>query len=117
MKEPKGEPVSKNEVKIRQHQDARPPESPKESPYSGLARELVELYVRQICLTDHLCLKEAMDRLERDILLYVLGQTNGNQQDAAEILGLKANTLHYKLRRYHITPVHRFNVEAVGKPH
>ncbi|MBP1659975.1 MAG: Bacterial regulatory protein, Fis family [Candidatus Aminicenantes bacterium] len=105
--------MSRNEVKMKPSQDARP----EESPYSNMARELVELYVRQVCMIDHLCLKKALDRLERDIILYVLSQTNGNQHVAAEILGLKANTLHYKLRRFHITPVHRFVPEALGKPH
>jgi transcriptional regulator with GAF, ATPase, and Fis domain len=105
--------MSKSEIKMKPPQDARPTESP----YSNMARELVELYVRQVCLTDHLCLKKALERLERDIILYVLGQTNGNQQDAAGILGLKANTLHYKLRRFQITPVHRFGVETLGKTH
>jgi DNA-binding NtrC family response regulator len=105
--------MSKNESKMRPAQGGPAPESP----YSSMARELVELYIRQICLTDRLCLKEALDRLERDIILHVLGQTNGNQHDAAEILGVKANTLHYKLRRYHITPAHRFDLEALGKSH
>lgn len=105
--------MSRSEVKMKPSQDGRPTESP----YSNMARELVELYIRQICLTDHLCLKKALDRLERDIILYVLSQANGNQHVAAEILGLKANTLHYKLRRFHITPVHRFELDAVGKPH
>jgi transcriptional regulator with GAF, ATPase, and Fis domain len=84
--------------------------TPPESPYSALARELVELYVRQTCMTDHLGLKDALDRLERDIVLHVLTQTNGNQSDAAAILGVKPTTLHYKLRRMGITPVHRFAV-------
>ncbi|MGZ5514898.1 MAG: helix-turn-helix domain-containing protein [Candidatus Aminicenantales bacterium] len=90
--------------------------SPSESSYGTMARELVELYVRQTCLTDHLCLRDAMGRLERDIILHVLTQTNGNQHEAAEILGVKPTTLHYKLRRMGITAVHRFDV-VEARPH
>jgi transcriptional regulator with GAF, ATPase, and Fis domain len=79
-----------------------------ESHYAKLARQLVELYVRQTCLNDRLCLKEAIERLERDIIFHVLEQTNGNQREAAEILGLKPTTLFYKLRRMGITPVHKY---------
>jgi transcriptional regulator with GAF, ATPase, and Fis domain len=73
-----------------------------------LAREIVELYVRQACLNDHLCLKAALERLEKDIIFHVLEQTNGNQREAAEILGLKPTTLFYKLRRMGIAPVHKY---------
>ncbi len=78
-----------------------------ESLNGRIIRELVEMYVRQTCLNDHLCLKEAIDRLERDVIFHVLEQTNGNQREAAEILGLKPTTLFYKLRRMGITPVHK----------
>jgi len=84
--------------------DLRDPES-----LSGkITRELVELYVRQTCLNDRLCLKDAIDRLERDIIFHVLEQTNGNQREAAEILGIKPTTLFYKLRRMGIAPVHKY---------
>jgi len=79
-----------------------------ESLSSRIIRELVELYVRQTCLNDRLCLKEAIDRLERDIIFHVLEQTNGNQREAAEILGIKPTTLFYKLRRMGIAPVHKY---------
>jgi transcriptional regulator with GAF, ATPase, and Fis domain len=79
-----------------------------ESLHGRIARELVELYVRQTCINDHLCLKEAIERLERDIIFHVLEQTNGNQREAAEILGIKPSTLFYKLRRMGITPVHKY---------
>jgi transcriptional regulator with GAF, ATPase, and Fis domain len=79
-----------------------------ESLKGGITRGVVELYVRQTCLNDRLCLKEAIDRLERDIIFHVLEQTNGNQREAAEILGIKPTTFFYKLRRMGITPVHKY---------
>jgi transcriptional regulator with GAF, ATPase, and Fis domain len=90
---------------------------PVESPYSTMARELIEVYIRQVCLADHVCLKKALVRLERDIILHVLARTNGNQHEAAEILGLKPNTLHYKMQRMGIAPIHRFDAEDLQKPH
>ena len=88
-----------------------------ESPGAAMARELVELYFRQICINEHVCLKEAMSRLERDIILYVLGETNGNQHEAAETLGIKPTTLNYRLHRLGITPVHRYGIEGQPGPH
>jgi len=90
---------------------------PSESPYSAMAQELVEVYVRQVCLADHVCLKKALIRLERDIILHVLARTNGNQHEAAEILGLKPNTLHYKMQRMGIAPIHRFEAEDLQRSH
>jgi transcriptional regulator with GAF, ATPase, and Fis domain len=88
-----------------------------ESPYSAMARELIEVYIRQVCLTDHICLKKALLRLERDIILHVLDRTNGNQYEASRILGLKPNTLHYKLLRLGISPVHRYEEGPFDKSH
>lgn len=90
---------------------------PADSPYSAMAQELIEVYVRQICLTDHICLKKALLRLERDIILHILVRTNGNQHEAAELLGLKANTLNYKMQRLGILPVHQYEAEGLPKPH
>lgn len=103
-------------------QESRKPEpviggKPPESPYSAMAQELVEVYIRQVCLTDHVCLKKALFRLERDIILHVLARTNGNQHEAAEILGLRPNTLHYKMLRMGIAPIHRFEAEDLQKSH
>jgi transcriptional regulator with GAF, ATPase, and Fis domain len=103
-------------------QEAKRPEpgldgKPPESPYSAMAQELVEVYIRQVCLADHVCLKKALIRLERDIILHVLARTNGNQHEAAEILGLKPNTLHYKMQRMGIAPIHRFEAEDLRISH
>ena len=103
-------------------QESRRPEpgidgKPPESPYSAMAQELVEVYIRQVCLAEHVCLKKALIRLERDIILHVLARTNGNQHEAAEILGLKPNTLNYKIQRMGIVPIHRFESEDLRRSH
>jgi transcriptional regulator with GAF, ATPase, and Fis domain len=106
--------MSKQEAR-RQEPDRGGP--PAESPYSAMAQELIEVYIRQVCLAEHICLKKALLRLERDIILHVLTRTNGNQHEAAGILGLKPNTLCYKMQRLGITPIHRFETEHLAKPH
>ena len=83
-----------------------------EAPAAVLSRELIELYLRQVCLDDRAGLKRALDRLERDIIVYVLEQTNGRQNQAARILGLKPTTLHYKLHTLGIVPVRKFETVA-----
>ena len=80
-------------------QEAKRPEpgldgKPPESPYSAMAQELVEVYIRQVCLAEHVCLKKALVRLERDIILHVLARIHDNNSftDAArhsEIMGNK----------------------------
>ncbi|MDX9699749.1 MAG: helix-turn-helix domain-containing protein [Rhodocyclaceae bacterium] len=40
--------------------------------------------------------------VERPLLEFVLGQTNGNQTAAAEILGINRNTLRRKLTEYEL---------------
>ncbi|MEN6560601.1 MAG: helix-turn-helix domain-containing protein [Acidobacteriota bacterium] len=90
-------------------QDGQPEARP-----AALSRELISLYVRHVCLDDRAGLKKALDRLERDIIVYVLEQTNGRQNQAAKILGIKPTTLHYKLRKLGITPVRVF--EAASLP-
>ncbi len=88
-----------------------------QSRFSAVARELTGIYMRQLFLRSHLGLKDALLLLERDIILHVLEQTNGNQHDAAAVMGIKPTTLHYKLRRLGIRPVHRFDAPpAAGSP-
>ena len=110
MRESLGKPESEN---------AGPPTNGQtsESPFSAMARELLEVYIRQVCLIDHVCLRKALLQLERDIILHILARTNGNQQGAAAILGVKPTTLHYKMQRLGITPVRRFEAEDNQNPH
>jgi len=86
--------------------------------------EVVKIYVQRYCLEQHVRLKLLMEKMERDIIFQVLEATHGNQRSAAQMLGLKPNTLHYKLRRLGIFPVRKYAVldgligltEPPGKP-
>ena len=98
--------------------------TPKEPPPPERLEELVKTYVQRYCVEQRVRLKLLMEMMERDIIFRVLETTHGNQRSAAQMLGLKPNTLHYKLRRLGIFPVRKYAVldgligltEASGKP-
>jgi DNA-binding NtrC family response regulator len=69
-----------------------------------MADELVALYISQYCRRDHFCLKKLMEIIERVIISHVLRETYGNQRSAADKLGIKPTTLHYKIHRMGLTP-------------
>lgn len=78
--------------------------------FSSSLDELLKLYVQRYCLEQHIQLKVLMEKLERDIIFLVLEATHGNQRSAANMLGVKPNTLHYKIRRMGIVPVHKYEI-------
>lgn len=45
-------------------------------------------------------LKEVIGELEKRVIVHVLDEVDGNQKDAAKILGMKCTTLNEKLKRY-----------------
>ena len=45
-----------------------------------------------------------MERFEREIIEVSLRRTNGVQRKAADLLGIKATTLHEKIKRLKIGP-------------
>jgi len=56
-------------------------------------------------------LKDFLNDIELRLILYSLNEANGNQREAAKILGIKPTTLNEKLKRYNIkfhkTPINR----------
>jgi DNA-binding NtrC family response regulator len=87
-----------------------------EARHGRVDEELLDLYVRQYCLNHPVCLKKLLERIEREIIFHILEETNGNQRDAAQILGVKPNTLHYKLQRMGIVRVHRYLSDGASEP-
>jgi len=82
----------------------------KEPPPPVRLDDLVKVYVQRYCLEQHIRLKLLMEKMERDIIFQVLEATHGNQRSAAQMLGLKPNTLHYKIRRMGIVPVRKYAI-------
>jgi len=87
-----------------------------ETRYSRVADDLLDLYVHQYCLNHPVSLKKLLERFEREIIFHVLEETNGNQRDAAQLLGVKPNTLHYKIHRMGIVRVHRYLSNGAPEP-
>lgn len=46
--------------------------------------------------------QDLMNHIEKDILIQALLKFKGNQRKAAEYLGLKANTLNFKIKKHRI---------------
>jgi DNA-binding NtrC family response regulator len=87
-----------------------------ETRYGRVAEELLDFYVHQYCLNHHVCLKKILERIEREIIFHILEETNGNQRDAAQLLGVKPNTLHYKIHKMGIVPIHRYLSNGASEP-
>jgi transcriptional regulator of acetoin/glycerol metabolism len=72
-------------------------------------RDVFNLFVDSLCRERPILLKELMDRIEKDIIIRSLRMADGNQKQAAGILGVKYTTLHEKLKKFGIrfrkTPV------------
>lgn len=72
-------------------------------------REVFDTFMDFLCREKPILLKELMDRIEKDIIVRSLRMADGNQKQAAGILGIKYTTLHEKLKkfgiRFHKTPV------------
>ncbi len=71
---------------------------------SGLLLELTLIGRKESINSNELAsgqtLQQRIAELEASSIRAALAQTNGNKAQAARLLGLKANTFHYKLRRY-----------------
>ena len=70
--------------------------------------ELLKFYVQEFCLKRHICLKNVIEMVEREIIYIVLAEAHGNQRRASRLLGVKPNTLHYKIQRMRLVPVHKY---------
>ena len=60
---------------------------------------LVEFFINQ----EKVSLTDLMFTLEKNILMKVLAQCNGNIKKSSKFLGIKYTTLHEKLKKYNIS--------------
>lgn len=68
----------------------------------GFRKELFDLFIEFFCREKPVGLKGLVDTLEKSIIVKVLNTVEGNQREAAKILGLKYTTLNEKVKRYGI---------------
>lgn len=95
--------------------------APAEGIHKASAEErLLRIFIQEYCYHRHICLKDLMQRMEREIIYLVLEDAHGNQHAAAALLGVRPNTLHYKIHRLGLVPVHHYmmaeDVAAPGQP-
>ncbi len=67
-----------------------------------LKKEICWLFIDYFFATGSIPLRDFMDRMERNIILRTLNRVNGNQKQAAKILGLKSTTLNEKIKKFRI---------------
>jgi len=67
-----------------------------------LKKKLFWLFIECFSRSDGIPLKELIDGIEKYVILRTLSRVNGNQKDAAKILGVKYTTLNEKTKRYSI---------------
>lgn len=83
--------------------------------------QLLKILVREYCHERHVCLKDMVEMMEREIIYLVLEEADGNQRTAARLLGVRPNTLHYKIRRMGLVPVQKYvmveDLADSGQPH
>ena len=58
-------------------------------------------------------MREAVERLERELIVRALSETEGRQSDAARRLGISERVLRYKMKKYRI--VRSTKVSVVDK--
>lgn len=67
-----------------------------------LKRKLFWLFIEYFFMSDDIPLKELINSIEKSVILRTLSRVNGNQKDAAKILGVKYTTLNEKVKKYNI---------------
>ena len=67
-----------------------------------LKKKLFWLFIEYFFMSDGISLKELIGGIEKYVILRTLSRINGNQKEAAKILGVKYTTLNEKTKRYSI---------------
>jgi len=64
-----------------------------------LKRKLFWLFIEYFFMSGDIPLKELIDGIEKNLILRTLYRVNGNQKEAAKILGVKYATLNEKIKK------------------
>ena len=71
----------------------------------NLSETLVREYLLKNITERNIALKHFMNDLERRIIHFTLGLTNGNQKNASRILGVKETSLCEKIKKYDLRKI------------
>ncbi len=72
-----------------------------------LSEVLVREYLQKNITQKNIALKHFICDLERKIILFTLGLTNGNQKNASRILGIKETSLCEKIKKYDLRKIRK----------
>ncbi len=72
-----------------------------------LSEVLVREYLQKNITQENIALKHFISDLERKIILFTLGLTNGNQKNASRILGIKETSLCEKIKKYNLRKIRK----------
>ena len=72
-----------------------------------LSEVLVREYLQKNITQENIALKNFICDLERKIILFTLGLTNGNQKNASRILGIKETSLCEKIKKYNLRKIRK----------
>ncbi len=64
--------------------------------------DVYQAFVEFFCGDRPIMLKDKLEDLEKKIILYILEKTQGNQREAARLLGIKYTTLFEKIKKHGI---------------
>lgn len=98
----------------RKRRKVIPEKIEKESIYKKdkLKMEIFDLFVELFCLEPPLLLNGLLTGVEKSIIIKILSKVEGNQKEAARLLGIKYTTLNEKVKRYKI----RFQKGPLASP-
>jgi len=72
-----------------------------------LSEILVREYLQKNITQKNIALKHFICDLEKKIILFTLGLTNGNQKNASRILGIKETSLCEKIKKYNLRKIRK----------
>ena len=72
-----------------------------------LSEVLVREYLQKNITEESIALKHFICDLERKIILFTLGLTNGNQKNASRILRIKETSLCEKIKKYNLRKIRK----------
>lgn len=65
-------------------------------------QEILTVLSDKLLIDKKVPFQELMDRIEKEIIIQALLKFDGNQRKTARFLGLKANTLNFKIKKHGI---------------
>ena len=69
---------------------------------AGFIENLFSLFLERVCIDESVPLGELLKYVERSIIIRILSIVEGNQKEAAKMLGIKYTTLNEKVKKYKI---------------